>query len=347
MFRLLAALTVLLVLGGCATTTRYHQAGEGGDYYYGDSTDAYYGDAPYADCRYVDDYDAFGQPVCRPAGWVDVGPYWDAYPGWGGWGYPYYDYYGYYADPYFGYWSTGLWFGAGAFGPWGYPGYYNPGFDPWWPYAVVYPVHQHRRGDRDLRRLHREQALQASWRRQGYGRSTVVGGAGVRREGAAIRQRETLRRYPVEDRRARLRGTPRSRPAQEGIPVNWRVGGRARQPERMMPAPRLAPDPPVGVPRGRPDAIDASPSRSDSMRTMPRSVPLPRSAPLGQSVPRQPMPVSHSLPAARPVLRSVPSSMPVRSQPAAPAAGWSSSGGMHESRSGPAPRGRPARDDGD
>ncbi|MGA7296015.1 MAG: hypothetical protein WBW92_00715, partial [Rhodanobacteraceae bacterium] len=164
MIRLFTMSVALLLLGACASTSRYRQAGVGsGDYYYADSS-GYYDRSADASSRYCSGdsryapYDPYGYADCSTPGWQWVGPY-GYQDTWSGWGYPY----TYYNNPYMAYgsrWSGSLWLGFGTGYSWGYPGYYNPWFGPWWPYAVTYP--SYRRYFRNRQGLHRERALQAS-----------------------------------------------------------------------------------------------------------------------------------------------------------------------------------------
>ena len=357
MIRLFTLSVALLLLGACASTTRYHHANTGGDYYYGDSsgyydrTDASMGAycpqsgryAPYGAYRYADCGVAIG-PWAGPYDYLDT---------WSGWGYPY-SYY----TPYPTYgssWGGSLWLGFGTGPGWAYPGYYNPWFGTWWPYAVSYP--SHRRHFRDRRDLHREQALQAGKPRQGS-RSlsgALPRGSSVRREAGRMSRDAGLQHGSAAltpDARhnvprsvpAPSRSLPRGKPA-AGIPVNWPVGHSPSQPVRRA---RGAPQPSTGQPRMLPRQPSAPmpQSRNDGYITRHKVPSVPISArPVFQ--PRsQPMPVQRSMPASRPVLHNPPA-QPVMRSPSASEAFPSAGASRGGSRPGhnTMPRGRPrARD---
>ena len=351
MIRLFTMSVALLLLGACASTSRYRQAGVGsGDYYYADSS-GYYDRSADASSRYCSGdsryapYDPYGYADCSTPGWQWVGPY-GYQDTWSGWGYPY----TYYNNPYMAYgsrWSGSLWLGFGTGYSWGYPGYYNPWFGPWWPYAVTYP--SYRRYFRNRQGLHRERALQASRPRyRGTTRSP-----GVQRQTGEMRrsvglQRRTSTARPVSGRTTPgstptpSRSLPRGRPA-AGIPVNWPVGHRASQPvQRAVRPGRPLPQQPRMVPR-EPSASVPS-AGNDARITSHNVLSVPVSSRPAAQPRSQPMPVQRSRPAARPVLHSVPARPVVRSRAAAealpapaPRASHGSNRFMHSSM----PRGRP------
>lgn len=354
MFPRIFLLAAVLLLSACASTSSYHRDYGGGDYYYGAASDGYYAREPERVCERSAQYGYYGSYRCQTLGWGEVvGAY--PYVGWAGWGYPYTAY----GNPYLSYnnrWGGSLWLGYGGFSSWGYPGYYNPWFGPWWPYAVSYP--SQRRHFRDARRIHREQALQASWRRHDRRTSAAGFAANTRQNQVQRRQVRTLRRngalqhpnrprsFPQRSDRAPVQtpvqNMPRGRPS-AGIPVNWPV---SRQPARVRPQAPSHHQPvsrqPATMPRHRPEPI--APPRSDARisRQQLRSAPIRRSAPT-QPV-RSATPVQRSMPAARPLRRSAPPSRPAtpsRSAPTRRASRPSSSASKSSHRG--TPRGRPTR----
>lgn len=325
MIRSLLVLVAALLLAACASTSNYHRGYGGGDYYYGAASDSYYAQTPDRVCTRSVQYGYYGDYRCQSLGWGTAVGAWP-YAGWDGWGDPY-AYYGAYA-PWYGWnggWSGSLWFGLGS-GAWAYPGYYNPWFGPWWPYSVVYPVQRH--SFRDRQRLHREQALQAAWRRHASMRSAAsmrpsahgspATASVVQRQNADARRRNSVIRgraatgFPAGSRRRaadnNVSGTatmPRGRPSERGIPVNWPVGHREpRRHDAFRPQPRNRPQTPAAQPRPeRRGQEDAATIYTQSAR----SAPLP--GPRSPDAFRKPVTAPQPRRATRPLHRTFPTTV--------------------------------------